>query len=151
RFQPDRDLGPILLEHAHPARAAPELMSRVVGDRLKGKHERAAGLGGGKSGVGHCAHRPQQNGRACGRPPPTRIHVEPLYILAAAGRQSGGVRAQATSEAPITVVEMAPSYLVFDIETVPDTDLYLAPDSTAGEARPFPPLYVHKPIVIGCL
>src|SRR5437899_11081727 len=41
--------------------------------------------------------------------------------------------------------------LVLDIETVPDTDLYTAPDARPGEERPFPPLYVHKPIVIGCL
>jgi predicted PolB exonuclease-like 3'-5' exonuclease len=43
------------------------------------------------------------------------------------------------------------SYLVLDLETVPDTDLYTPPEARIGEERPFPPLYVHKPIVIGCL
>jgi predicted PolB exonuclease-like 3'-5' exonuclease len=43
------------------------------------------------------------------------------------------------------------SHLVLDIETVPDPGLYVAPETRAGEERPFPPLYVHKPIVIGCL
>jgi predicted PolB exonuclease-like 3'-5' exonuclease len=46
---------------------------------------------------------------------------------------------------------MARSYLVLDIETVPDPALYVHPDVTAGDERPFPPLHVHKPIVIGCL
>jgi 3'-5' exonuclease len=43
------------------------------------------------------------------------------------------------------------SYLVLDIETVPDSDLYAPPDVAGGLERPFPPLYVHRPIVIGCL
>jgi predicted PolB exonuclease-like 3'-5' exonuclease len=42
-------------------------------------------------------------------------------------------------------------YLVLDIETVPDPDLYDKPEVTAGMERPFPPLYAHKPIVIGVL
>ncbi len=46
---------------------------------------------------------------------------------------------------------MATSYLVMDIETIPDTSLYKAPDVAPGVERPFPPLYVHRPVVIGCL
>jgi 3'-5' exonuclease len=49
---------------------------------------------------------------------------------------------------------MARSYLVLDIETVPDPALYLPPDlspSPAGAERPFPPLHVHRPIVLGAL
>jgi 3'-5' exonuclease len=49
---------------------------------------------------------------------------------------------------------MARSYLVLDIETVPDPALYVVPDvapATAGVERPFPPLYVHRPIVLGVL
>jgi len=46
---------------------------------------------------------------------------------------------------------MAQSYLVMDIETVPDAALYKAPDMAPGVERPFPPLYVHRPVVIGCL
>jgi predicted PolB exonuclease-like 3'-5' exonuclease len=46
---------------------------------------------------------------------------------------------------------MSRSYLVLDIETVPDPALYVHPEMRAGEERPFPPLHVHKPIVIGCL
>lgn len=46
---------------------------------------------------------------------------------------------------------MATSYLVMDIETIPDTTLYKAPDTAPGVERPFPPLYVHRPVVIGCL
>ncbi|MEO6950869.1 MAG: 3'-5' exonuclease [Polyangia bacterium] len=42
-------------------------------------------------------------------------------------------------------------YLVLDIETVPDHDLYTAPDVAAGQERPFPPLWAHRPIVIGVL
>ena len=49
------------------------------------------------------------------------------------------------------ILGMGPSNLVLDIETVPDPDLYTPPDTRMGEERPFPPLYVHKPIVIGCL
>ena len=43
------------------------------------------------------------------------------------------------------------SFLVLDIETIPDRELYQPPETRAGEERPFPPLYVHKPIVIGSL
>lgn len=47
---------------------------------------------------------------------------------------------------------MARSYLVLDIETVPDPALYTVPDVTGvGSERPFPPLYVHRPIVLGAL
>lgn len=46
---------------------------------------------------------------------------------------------------------MTRSYLVLDIETVPDGELYERPDVAAGVERPFPPLYAHKPIVIGVL
>jgi predicted PolB exonuclease-like 3'-5' exonuclease len=44
------------------------------------------------------------------------------------------------------------SYLVLDIETIPDPDLYSPPEGAgAVEARPFPPLYAHRPIVLGVL
>src|SRR5262245_3403581 len=46
---------------------------------------------------------------------------------------------------------MSRSYLVLDIETVPDPALYEKPDVAIGVERPFPPLYVHKPIVLGVL
>jgi 3'-5' exonuclease len=42
-------------------------------------------------------------------------------------------------------------FLVLDIETIPDPDLYERPEIAAGQAPPFPPLYAHKPIVIGVL
>jgi len=45
----------------------------------------------------------------------------------------------------------ARSYLVLDIETVPDPLLYSHPEVPAGQERPFPPLHAHKPIVIGVL
>lgn len=44
-----------------------------------------------------------------------------------------------------------------DIETVPDPALYVPPDVTPGPGgpsggeRPFPPLYAHRPIVLGVL
>jgi len=49
---------------------------------------------------------------------------------------------------------MARSYLVLDIETVPDPALYVLPDvapATAGGDKPFPPLHAHRPIVLGVL
>ena len=46
---------------------------------------------------------------------------------------------------------MSSGYLVLDIETVPDADLWTPPDVPAGQERPFPPLYVHRPIVLGAL
>ena len=42
-------------------------------------------------------------------------------------------------------------YLVLDIETVPDTELYKPPEVPQGSERPFPPLWAHRPIVIGVL
>jgi predicted PolB exonuclease-like 3'-5' exonuclease len=46
---------------------------------------------------------------------------------------------------------MKRGYLVLDIETVPDRQLYTHPEAKAGEERPFPPLWAHRPIVIGVL
>jgi predicted PolB exonuclease-like 3'-5' exonuclease len=43
------------------------------------------------------------------------------------------------------------SYLVLDIETVPDGDRWIRPDTPTGTERPFPPTYAHRVIVIGCL
>jgi hypothetical protein len=43
------------------------------------------------------------------------------------------------------------SYLVIDIETIPDGDLYTPPEVAQGQERPFPPLHAHKPIVLGVL
>lgn len=42
-----------------------------------------------------------------------------------------------------------PSYLVLDIETVPDRDLWTPPE-TPGE-KSFPPLYACRPVVIGVM
>ena len=42
-------------------------------------------------------------------------------------------------------------YLVLDIETVPDGDLYTPSEVPAGQEKPFAPLYAHRPIVIGVL
>jgi hypothetical protein len=43
------------------------------------------------------------------------------------------------------------SYLVLDIETIPDPELYAAPEAAAGVERPFPPLYACRPIVLGVM
>src|SRR5260370_17120683 len=42
-------------------------------------------------------------------------------------------------------------YLILDIETVPDPLLYKAPEAAPETAKPFPPLYAHRPIVMGVL
>jgi 3'-5' exonuclease len=63
----------------------------------------------------------------------------------------GGPPPAALSDPPATLGSMSRHYLVVDIETVPDPALYVPPETRAGEERPFPPLHVHKPIVIGCL
>jgi 3'-5' exonuclease len=46
---------------------------------------------------------------------------------------------------------MPRSYLVLDIETVPDPALYLVDSTISPGDRPFPPLHVHRPIVLGAL
>lgn len=43
------------------------------------------------------------------------------------------------------------SYLVVDIETVPDTALWRKPETPLGKEPPFPPTYAHRVIVIGCM
>ncbi|HUS65731.1 MAG TPA: ribonuclease H-like domain-containing protein [Kofleriaceae bacterium] len=45
----------------------------------------------------------------------------------------------------------AKSYLILDIETVPDGDLWTCPEVPMGMERPFPPTYAHRVIVVGCL
>lgn len=42
-------------------------------------------------------------------------------------------------------------YLVLDIETVPDAELYTPPEVPSGTERPFPPIWAHRPICIGVL
>lgn len=43
------------------------------------------------------------------------------------------------------------SYLIFDIETIPDSSLWARPEVDAGPEAAFPPTYAHQTIVIGCL
>lgn len=46
------------------------------------------------------------------------------------------------------------TYLVLDIETIPDRELHQPPEPQAGPGgmeRPFPPLYACRPIVIGVM
>jgi len=43
------------------------------------------------------------------------------------------------------------SYLVFDIETIPDSSLWTRPPVGEGESPAFPPAYAHQTIVIGAL
>ena len=43
------------------------------------------------------------------------------------------------------------TYLVLDIETIPDRELFAPPEPAAGVDRPFPPLYACRPVVIGVM
>ena len=43
------------------------------------------------------------------------------------------------------------SFLIFDLETVPDYEVYAVPELPAGTDRPIPPPYAHVPVVIGVL
>jgi 3'-5' exonuclease len=48
----------------------------------------------------------------------------------------------------------ANTYLVLDIETVPDWDLYAPPEPAPGSERPersFPPLFANRPVAIGVM
>ncbi len=42
-------------------------------------------------------------------------------------------------------------YLVLDIETVPDPRLWHRPELPHGQEAPFPPIYAHQVIVVGCM
>jgi 3'-5' exonuclease len=46
---------------------------------------------------------------------------------------------------------MATSYLVLDIETIPDRELFSPPEPAPGVERAFPPLYACRPVVIGVM
>jgi hypothetical protein len=46
---------------------------------------------------------------------------------------------------------MAVTYLVLDIETVPDRELWSPPEPAPGAERPFPPLHACRPIVVGVM
>src|SRR5262245_2021845 len=43
------------------------------------------------------------------------------------------------------------TYLILDIETVPDRDLHTPPEPAPGAENVFPPLYACRPVVIGVL
>lgn len=43
------------------------------------------------------------------------------------------------------------TYLVLDIETIPDRELHTPPEPPAGVERPFPPLYACRPVVLGVM
>jgi 3'-5' exonuclease len=45
----------------------------------------------------------------------------------------------------------ATTYLVLDIETVPDGELHTPPEPAPGAERPFPPLYANRPVVMGVM
>jgi len=45
----------------------------------------------------------------------------------------------------------ARSFLILDIETVPDGELWAAADTPLGRHKPFPPTYAHRVVVIGCM
>ena len=49
------------------------------------------------------------------------------------------------------VVSSETTYLVLDIETIPDRELFTPPEPAAGVERPFPPLYACRPVVIGVM
>jgi hypothetical protein len=44
-----------------------------------------------------------------------------------------------------------PTYLVLDIETIPDRELFTPPEPQPGVERAFPPLYACRPVVIGVM
>ena len=46
---------------------------------------------------------------------------------------------------------MARDYLVLDIETVPDLEIYTPPELGGRGERPFPPLHAHQTVVIGLM
>jgi predicted PolB exonuclease-like 3'-5' exonuclease len=51
-------------------------------------------------------------------------------------------------------VAVDPTYLVLDIETIPDRELWTPPEPSGvpgSSDRPFPPLYACRPIVIGVI
>src|SRR4051812_22022607 len=43
------------------------------------------------------------------------------------------------------------TYLVLDIETIPDRELHTPPEPANGAERPFPPLYACRPVVLGVM
>jgi len=43
------------------------------------------------------------------------------------------------------------TYLILDIETIPDRELHTPPEAATGVERPFPPLYACRPVVLGVM
>jgi predicted PolB exonuclease-like 3'-5' exonuclease len=43
------------------------------------------------------------------------------------------------------------TYLILDIETIPDRELYAPPEPPEGGERPFPPLFACRPVVLGVI
>src|SRR4029077_9114920 len=64
------------------------------------------------------------------------------------------ISVQVRREAHVRMKPMPSSettYLVLDIETVPDRELFTPPEPTGGMDRPFPPLYACRPVVLGVM
>lgn len=49
------------------------------------------------------------------------------------------------------VTRRRPEYLVVDIETIPDGSRWARPELPHGVEPPFPPIWAHRVVVIGCL
>ena len=45
----------------------------------------------------------------------------------------------------------SPEYLILDIETIPDSERWVRPETSPGVEGAFPPTWAHRIIVIGCL
>jgi 3'-5' exonuclease len=50
-----------------------------------------------------------------------------------------------------SVTRRRPEYLVVDIETIPDGSRWARPELPHGVEPPFPPIWAHRVVVIGCL
>jgi len=50
-----------------------------------------------------------------------------------------------------SVTRRRPEYLVLDIETIPDDSRWARPQLPHGTEAPFPPIWAHRVVVVGCL
>ena len=86
-------------------------------------------------------------GRLCPAAPSAGDEKDPLRVLFAIDTKPCHECPHLCSKIPVAMA----TFLVLDIETVPDTEVYSPGQPSPGSERTFPPIFACKPVVLGVM